>query len=408
MPLLRSTSPFFLLLSLLPALAALLLAATLPACGSSAGRIDQPDSLFHAVALAPAFPALRFERPLDLLHAGDSSGRLFVVEQQGVINVFPNQPDVAQKSTFLDIRDRVDDSGNEEGLLGLAFHPAFAENGFFYINYTASDPDVTRISRFRVDPENKDSADPSSEKILLEFAQPASNHNGGQLAFGPDGYLYIGTGDGGRSGDPWGNAQNRRSLLGKILRIDVNRQQDSLAYAIPRRNPYTYNQDGYRKEIFAYGLRNPWRFSFDPQTGYLWAGDVGQNQYEEIDLIVKGGNYGWKIMEGMHCFEPSYGCNESGLKKPVVEYDRQSGFSVTGGYVYRGKQLPALAGKYVYADYLSGRVWALDITNPDQAFNSVVLHIPDLQPASFGLDEKGELYVCSFQGMIYKFVPEAP
>lgn len=396
-------SLFFLAIAILVASAAL---AGLTACGNGTGRIDQADSLFQGVKLAPAFPALSFERPVDFQHAGDSSGRLFVVEQQGLIYTFSNQPTTDQKSIFLDIRSRVEDSDNEEGLLGLAFHPAFAENGYFFVNYTASDPDVTRISRFQVDSADANQALASSEKVMLELAQPAGNHNGGQLAFGPEGYLYIGTGDGGGSGDPHSNGQNRRSLLGKILRINVDRRQDSLAYLIPHTNPYTHSKEGYRGEIFAYGLRNPWRFSFDPQTGYLWAGDVGQNQYEEIDLIVKGGNYGWKTMEGMHCFSPDYGCKEDGLKRPVVEYDRRSGFSVTGGYVYRGQQIPTLVGKYVYGDYVSGRIWALDINDPDHSFNAVVLHQPELRPASFGIDEEGELYVCSFQGKLYKFVAQ--
>jgi glucose/arabinose dehydrogenase len=349
--------------------------------------------------LVNAFPGLTFRRPVDLQHAGDNSNRIFVVEQKGEIYVFKNDAAGADKKLFLDVKDKVDDNGNEEGLLGLAFHPKYKSNGYFYVNYTASNPDRTVISRFKVSAD-ADKADPASEMILLEFRQPYSNHNGGQVTFGPDGYLYIATGDGGSGGDPKGNGQNKSSLLGKILRIDVDHESGGNRYAIPADNPFI-NNNQFRKEIYAYGLRNPWRISFDVVTNTLWAGDVGQNAYEEIDVIEKGANYGWNIMEGKHCFNPSSGCNDAGLRLPLWEYGRGEGNSVTGGFVYRGAALKSLVGKYIYADYGSGNIWSLDVTAPGNPRNNLLIasgeHI-----ASFGVDESRELYLCSFDGKIYR------
>jgi glucose/arabinose dehydrogenase len=245
---------------------------------------------------------LSFSRPVDLQDPGDGSGRLFIVEQAGVILVFQNSPGASSAEVFLDIRPLVDNAGNEEGLLGLAFHPDYGDNGLFFVNYTASGPDCTVIARYRPDPRDTWRADPDSAQEILSFEQPFSNHNGGQLAFGPDGYLYIAVGDGGSGGDPLGHAQNRSTLLGSLLRIDVDSPSGGRPYGIPPDNPFAGNTQGWREEIFAYGLRNPWRFSFDPPTGRLWAADVGQNAYEKIDLIVSGGNYGWNLMEGNHCY----------------------------------------------------------------------------------------------------------
>jgi glucose/arabinose dehydrogenase len=336
---------------------------------------------------------------VDLQHAGDN--RIFVVEQAGVISVFQNSASVSSKNTFLDIRSNVNDSGNEEGLLGLAFHPDYSTNGYFYVNYTASSPRRTVISRFTVSSGNMNAADAASEQIILEFNQPYSNHNGGQVSFGPDGFLYIATGDGGSGGDPDENGQSRASLLGNILRIDVDHPSDGNEYGIPSDNPFANNTSGYRKEIYAYGLRNPWRFSFDVANGRLWTGDVGQNKYEEIDIIEKGGNYGWDVMEGKHCFEPSSGCNTSGLKQPIWEYGRSLGISVTGGFVYRGHTLSGLTGKYIYADFGSGRIWALEHANLSKPVNSEIYQA-DLNIASFGVDKNNELYICAFDGKIYK------
>jgi glucose/arabinose dehydrogenase len=351
-----------------------------------------------------AFPALGFSRPVDLQNAGDGSDRLFVVEQAGRILVFENRTDVATSSVFLDIRERVNDAGNEEGLLGLVFHPDYENNGYFYVNYSASNPRRNVIARYSVSSSDPDVADKDSETVLLTFAQPYSNHNGGQLAFGPDGFLYIATGDGGSGGDPQNNAQNRSSLLGKILRIDVDNTAGDRAYAIPRDNPFAGNESGYAEEIYAYGLRNPWRFSFDPGTGRLWTGDVGQNLYEEVDIIENGKNYGWRIMEGFACYNPASGCDQTGLIKPIVEYGRDQGASITGGHVYRGAGVPELQGQYVYADFVTGRIWGLTYNGPGDIDNQLLL-ASSQNISSFGVDESGELYICSFGGGVYRFRP---
>jgi glucose/arabinose dehydrogenase len=359
--------------------------------------------------LETAFPSLTFVRPVDLQHANDQSNRLFVVEQAGIIKVFQNDSQVSSAGEFLNITGRVDDGGNEEGLLGLAFHPDYQNNGYFYVNYTANQPNRTVISRFSVSSANPDLADPNSELVLLEFSQPHSNHNGGQIAFGPsDGYLYIATGDGGSFGDPDCNAQDLTTLLGAILRIDVDTTSGNLAYGIPPDNPFINNSNGFREEIFAYGLRNPWRFSFDPERGQLWAADVGQNAWEEIDLIINGGNYGWSIFEGNHCYNSPWPCNppcdSTGLIMPVWEYDHSLGQSITGGFVYRGQTVPELIGKYIYADYVSGRIWALEHDTSGTVQNSELIN-SSLLISSFGIDENRELYICAFDGKIYRFQP---
>ncbi|HXG38385.1 MAG TPA: PQQ-dependent sugar dehydrogenase [Bacteroidota bacterium] len=349
-----------------------------------------------------AFPGLSFTNPVDLQDPRDGTNRLFVVEQAGVIKVFANSFATTSSRVFLDIRSRIR-SGGEMGLLGLAFHPNFRTNGFFFINYTwQSDSLRTNISRFRVSATNPDSADPSSEVVLLTVTQPFTNHNGGQLSFGPDGYLYIALGDGGSGGDPLNNAQNLRSLLGKILRIDVNTPTSSRNYGIPPDNPFMGNTQGYREEIYAYGLRNPWRFSFDPPTGRLWAGDVGQVTREEIDIIEKGKNYGWRIMEGSLCYNPPSGCNTAGLELPVWEYGRTLGISVTGGFVYRGSRNPELVGAYVYGDFGSGRIWSLRFDGSSVV--NVQLLQASFQISSFGIDANNELYICGYNtGRIYRF-----
>ncbi len=353
------------------------------------------------ITVQEAFPELSFTRPVDFQHAGDNSNRIFVVEQRGVISVFQNDAATTQKGDFLNIESQVDDSGNEEGLLGLAFHPDYENNGFFYVNYTASNPDRTVISRFSVSASNPNQADASSELVLLEYDQPYSNHNGGQVSFGPDGYLYIAVGDGGSGGDPQGNGQNLKTLLGSILRIDVDQQDGATNYSIPADNPFANNSEGFRGEIYAYGLRNPWRFSFDSANGQLWTGDVGQNKYEEVDIIKKGGNYGWKTMEGFHCFKPA-DCNKEGLELPIWEYDHTQGdISITGGFVYRGSSLEELEGLYIYSDYVSGRIWTLDSNDPANPVNKELLNA-DFPISSFGIDQNQELYICGFDGKIYK------
>lgn len=349
----------------------------------------------------PSFANLVFTRPIDMQYPGDGSGRLFVAVQQGVIFAVSSDGTSDTLRTFLDIRNRVRSVGNEEGLLGLAFHPQFAANGHFYVNYTASVPQRTVVSRFTVSAADPDSADVTSEFVLLEVPQPYSNHNGGCIRFGPDGYLYIGMGDGGLAGDPDGNGQNPATLLGAMLRVDVDSPSGGLNYGIPPNNPFAGNTDGYREEIYAFGLRNPWRFSFDAVTGRLWLGDVGQATLEEIDIIEAGGNYGWDTMEGTACYTPSTGCDTTGLTLPVWEYGRTLGYSVTGGIVYRGSDLPHYAGDYIYADYGTGRIWALRYDGVNPTYNTE-LKDTALKIVSFGVDGNNEVYVCAFDGRIYR------
>ena len=373
------------------------------ACINSNETPDVSAISLEEITIELAFSNLSFNRPVDLQYSDNQSTKLFVVEQAGIISVFDNTHSVSEKTVFLDIRSRVDDRFNEEGLLGLAFHPLFSENGYFFVNYTASNPDRTVISRFQVSSGSQNKADLDSEFILLEYEQPYTNHNGGQVSFGPDGYLYIAVGDGGSANDPHNNGQNPKTLLGSILRIDVDHQENGLPYAIPPDNPFAGNTEGFREEIYAYGLRNPWRFSFDPETNWLWTGDVGQNKYEEIDIIEKGGNYGWKIKEGFHDFS---GSTSAELIDPVWEYNHTQGdVSITGGFVYRGSAVPALIGKYVYADYASGRIWSLDLSDPAHPSNTLI-HKADFQISSFGVDQNNELYICGFDGKIYKFLAE--
>jgi glucose/arabinose dehydrogenase len=329
-------------------------------------------------------------RPVDLKHAGDGSGRLFVVEQPGRIRIL--QDGALLSEPFLDIRDLVNDRGNEQGLLGLAFSPQYPSDGRFYVNYTGANG-ATVVARYSVsgDPNR---ADPASAQVILQVAQPFANHNGGNLVFGPDGYLYIGLGDGGSAGDPQGNAQRLDTLLGKMLRLDVS-QGDP--YSVPPDNPFV-GEAGARPEIWAYGLRNPWRYSFDRATGDLYLGDVGQNAYEEINFQPadsRGGeNYGWNFMEGAH---PYRGQPPDGLVLPIAEYSRDGGCSVTGGYVYRGALLPELNGVYLFGDYCTGFVWALYRT-ASGAWQSVKLLDAFFTLSSFGEDEAGELYLLDHGG----------
>jgi len=358
-------------------------------------------------SLENAFPNLSFNDPLDLQNSGDGTDRIFVVERAGRIKVFPNSSAVTSLKTYLDITDRVS-GGGEMGLLGLAFHPDYENNGYFYVNYTVSNPRKTRISRFKVSSENPDSADKNSELILLTFNQPFSNHNGGWIGFGPDdGFLYIGTGDGGDGGDPQNNGQSIMTFLGKILRIDIDNQDPGLEYAIPLDNPFADSTGNVVKEIYAWGLRNPWRSSFDPVTGWLWSADVGQNAWEEIDIIENGKNYGWRCYEGNHPFNLS-GCDFPEYIFPIWEYSHGLGCSVTGGYVYRGPTVPELTGKYIYADYCTRTVWSLEYDGINPPDNQTLLTAP-ANVTSFGLDENNELYVVTFSpDRIYRFTPTVP
>ena len=347
--------------------------------------------------------------PVEIAHANDSSGRLFVVEQGGRIRVIRNG--LLLSTPFLDLSAANGGpvrTGGEQGLLGLAFHPAYASNGRFYVFYTralGSDPgNEIVIQRFNRSPSNPDLADASSGSIVLTIAHPQfTNHNGGKLAFGPDGYLYIGVGDGGGGGDPFNAAQSLGDLRGKILRIDVD---GGAPYAIPPTNPFG-------NEIWAYGLRNPWRFSFDRLTGDLFIGDVGQGAWEEIDFEPRGSgggrNYGWRIFEGTHCFNPPSGCSLAGHVPPIIEYghDSSGGFSVTGGYRYRGGALPALSGFYLYGDFVSDRVWAAEPSGSGGGWvTTEVATVPNI--STFGEDENGELYAANLgAGTIVRLTPAA-
>ncbi|MEP6594905.1 MAG: PQQ-dependent sugar dehydrogenase [Ginsengibacter sp.] len=353
--------------------------------------------------LDEAFPGLEFNLPLELTSPNDGSDRIFVAEQGGVIKVFPAKAGVTESTVFLNIISKVS-SGGEKGLLGLAFHPDYKSNGYFYINYTRANPLETVIARYKVSSANPDVADAASEQILLTYTQPYENHNGGKVAFGNDGFLYIAAGDGGSGGDPGNRAQNRKELLGKILRIDVNNPAGNLKYGIPADNPYAKNSDGYREEIYAYGLRNPWRFNFHRETGTLWAGDVGQNKIEEVDIIEKGGNYGWRIMEANECYNSS-NCDKTGLSEPIWSYHQSSetGRSVTGGYVCEDENLPNLKGKYIYGDYVSGNIWALTYSGKIAVKNELITTLSG-NLSSFGEDSKNNLYVLAYaNGKIYKF-----
>ena len=297
-------------------------------------------------------------------------------------------------------RERVNDSGNEQGLLGLAFDPEFALNGFFYVNYTSREGTV--ISRFSVDTIDQDRGDPQSELVILKVEQPFSNHNGGNLVFGPDGYLYIGMGDGGSAGDPLGSGQDPSTLLGAILRIDVAGASEDQPYSIPADNPFI--NGGGRGEVWAYGFRNPWRFAIDKSSGDLWVGDVGQNRFEEVDLVRAGLNYGWNRMEGAHCFSPSQQeCDEVGLERPVLEYPLTRGrCAIIGGTVYRGDRIPSLNGAYVYGDHCSGEIWALRHDGLDVTDQALITR-SGLAISAFGEDANGELYIIAFDGRIYRF-----
>ena len=348
-----------------------------------------------------------FVRPTAIVTPGDGTGRLFVVEQPGTIRVL--RDGVPLGEPFLDITDRVRDVGNEQGLLGLAFHPEFATTGWVYVNYTGAGG-ATVVSRFSVRTDDPDRADPTSEAVLLQVEQPFSNHNGGDLAFRPDGTLFIGLGDGGSGGDPLGNAQDPQSLLGKMLRFALT-EDGSLV--VPDDNPFV-DDATVRDEIWALGLRNPWRFAFDRATGDLYVGDVGQRDWEEIDVegarSPGGVNWGWNRMEGRHCFEAAT-CDTGGLALPATEYPHDEGCSVTGGVVCRSDRFPFLRGAYLFTDYCSGRLWALQPGGPHGWAVAQVGSLPS-GITTFGEDEDGELWVIPASGVLHRVVarqlPRAP
>ena len=354
-----------------------------------------------------AFPNLSFTDPVGIYHADDGTDRLFVIEQPGTIKVFNNDPSTTTVETFLNITSIVEqDPGyTEEGLLGLAFHPNFSENGYFYVNYTDYSPKRNVIARYTVSSANPNQADTESSLIILEVNQPYTNHNGGQLDFGSDGYLYISFGDGGSSGDPQGNGQNLQTLLGTIIRINVDSPSNGQNYSIPVDNPFVSDLNAL-DEIYAYGLRNMWRFSWDPVTGLLWGADVGQYNWEEIDIIYPGLNYGWNTMEGNHCYPAGTSCSSDGFEPPVFEYALyvDGVCSVTGGYVYRGTETPSLNGKYIYGDWCTGDIWALTYSD-DGVTENEHLTQSGINITSFGLDQNSELLICA-NSNIYKLISD--
>ena len=355
-------------------------------------------------------------RPIMVTFAADGTNRVFVPEQRGTIYVFPNDQNAETAAPFLNIQPKVAyyDKTDEEGLLGLAFHPKYRQNGRFFVYYTnKATPHRNILASYRVSKDDPNRADPDSEEILLDIKKPFWNHDGGTIAFGPDGYLYIALGDGGAANDPMGNGQKLSTILGKILRIDVDHKDAGLPYAIPKDNPFVGHKEA-RPEIWAYGLRNVWRMAFDRETGLLWAGDVGQDYWEEINLIERGGNYGWNIREGKHPFikkgatEPAVAEAPKNAIDPLWEYHHDAGKSITGGLVYRGKRLPELAGAYLYADYITNKIWALryDPATKKVTANQEIPFPQKLPIMSFGEDADGDVYfttnALSGQGL-YRF-----
>lgn len=391
---------------------------------NSAAPVVDPVDGKKNVSLAPAFPNVKWSgweevddkgkvqplRPIIITNPGDGTNRVVVAMQQGQIHLIPNNSKAEKSKIFLDISSKVRyiDKENEEGLLGLAFHPDYKKNGEFFAYYTVKHtPHLCVISRFKVSKDNPDQADSAYEEVLIEIPHPFWNHKGGTLAFGPDGYLYCAIGDGGDGNDPYNNGQNLGTLLGKIIRIDVNKKDTGMKYSIPKDNPFVGQKAA--PEIFAYGLRNVWRMAFDKSTGNLWAADVGQNLWEEINIVKKGGNYGWAVREGAHPFGNYESKSAQTLIDPIYEYDHRVGKSITGGFVYRGKKIPELQGHYLYADYISGKVYALNYDNKtSKVLGNYSIPSPMFPIITFGEDEEGEAYFAVVTGNgkgIYKLLP---
>lgn len=401
-----------------------LLAVVLQACGGGGGGSDStpppvvnpppvepppvepPPVADPVIDLQQVYTQLDFTRPVAMLQAPGDDSRWFVVEQSGVVRVFDNDTAIAESSVFIDISDKVVSAG-EAGLLGMAFHPDFAANGEAFLSYTGDPGGVLTsfVSRFRALGGGQ-ALDRGSEEILVQVVQDFGNHNGGNIAFGPDGFLYVGLGDGGSANDPNDRAQDTTNVLGAMLRIDVN---TGAPYGIPPGNPFGANPvcvQGFGAapcpEIFAYGLRNPWRWSFDSATGALWAGDVGQGSWEEVDVVDSSGNYGWPIREGAHCnaaIQPN--CDATGLIDPFWEYDHGQGQSITGGFVYRGTQVANLSGYYVFGDFVSGRIWGIPV---DSSSAALLLAESGLPIASFAQDNTGELFIVDYSGGLYQIL----
>jgi len=366
--------------------------------GSSSSQASNAGDSLPVMRLQRVFEQLKLSKPILMLQSPDNDSHWYVVEKAGRVLRVTNNAGVTQSSTFLDISDRVDSGPNEAGLLGMAFHPQYQTNGVVYLSYTTSDPSLTSIISRVSRSSDGNSLQADSEQVLLRVSQPYSNHNGGHIAFGPDGFLYIGLGDGGSGGDPKGHGQNTATLLGSMLRINVD---SGAPFGIPATNPFASGKQG-RPEIYAWGLRNPWRWSFDKTTGALWVADVGQNSWEEISIMNAAGNYGWNAKEGTHCYESNQ-CDNPEFIDPVIEYSHEDGCSVTGGYVYRGSANPSLSGTYLYSDYCSGTLWgAKDDGNGN--YVSTELLSTGLNVASFAEGNDGEIYIIHLGGEIYQLV----
>lgn len=376
-----------------------------------------PLRVYSQYQLVKAFPDLpRFSLPAEIVHAGDGTNRMFVVQQRGLIYSFDNNPQANSRKVFLDLRTKVSQGGSDFGLLGLAFHPDFENNRKLYVYYTfdstgSQSGKWCRLSAFVADSLNPDTVYLETQDILITFSkQPTTQHNGGKLVFGPDGYLYFSVGDGGGTGDPLNNGQSRTSWLGKIHRIDIDTMTGGRRYGIPPGNPYA-NDPVFRKELFAYGFRNVWKFCFDPPTNRLWAADVGNTAREEINLIQNGKNYGWNKMEGFICY-PENNCDTTGrnFARPVIDFIRDSAVSIIGGYVYRGNELPELYGKYLFADWYFGKIWALDYQGPGQVTYTRLLD-SNMYLSSFGVDQNNEIYLLQHSyadsSSIYKIINTA-
>ncbi|MEZ6106262.1 MAG: PQQ-dependent sugar dehydrogenase [Pirellulaceae bacterium] len=383
------------------------LVLTVAATLQSDTRANEPAPAAN-VGVQRVLDHLEIGRPIVLTHAGDGSGRFFIASQYGEIYVLDSAQSTDEPRLFLDLTDRVrySDRENEEGFLGLAFHPDFKENGKFLVYYTTNkEPHVSVVSMFSVSADDPQVADPASEVEVMRIPQPFWNHNGGTIVFGPDGCLYVALGDGGAGRDPMGNGQNLGTWLGSILRVEVNLDANSPhRYLIPDDNPFV-GKEGAKPEIWAYGLRNVWRMSFDRETGQLWAADVGQDVWEEIDLIVRGGNYGWNVREGKHQFdETDRRVDGVTYIDPIFEYDHTVGKSITGGNVYRGTRIEALSGRYVYGDYVSGKLWSLAYDAETKEVDVQDIDCDEsIAVITFGEDEAGEIYFSDAGGRIFSF-----
>lgn len=368
--------------------------------------------------LEPAYPACKFERPVSLVQCPDGSGRQFLVQQRGKIVILPKDSTSSETKVFLDVSDRkMEENQFEEGLLGLAFHPKYKENGRAYVYYSQQDPKRSVISEFTVSKDNPDKLDPATERIILTVPQPFWNHNSGNTLFGPDGCLYIAFGDGGKGGDPLRFGQNLFVFNGKIIRIDVDGRTGARQYGIPKDNPFL-NKEAVLPEIYAYGLRNPWGLSFDKETGLFWCADVGQDIWEEIDIIEKGGNYGWSWREGARPFNQRQEKPPGDFKfiDPIHEYSHAEGISITGGFVYHGSAAPAIKGAYVFGDFGNGRIWSLKYDPVSKKVTDHQMLIDAkmdakgeaaFKPTAFCEDANGEAIMLDWRGGLYRMLPAA-